>query len=277
MSEPIAFLTGCGRSGTSILGTMIGASPDVRYLNDFFPIWIEPFPQCDAWGLREGTRRRDNRIELTEDDLTDSGQDQFWEIARQQRQSKPLLVEKVALNNMRLRFLAALAPEAKMINIVRHGIEVARSIAKRIEVGQWYGEGDRKWHLLEHLARARGLDAELALCTNGVARGLLEWRLSVEVANEHIQAIGEKRVLRVRYEDLIDDAPAVATRIGNHLALPDGGAAMRAWAHNRIERKNPASTDLPPPPEAESIAGDALRSMGYAPSGGMLGHPTVAP
>ncbi|UYV13799.1 MAG: sulfotransferase [Phycisphaera sp.] len=277
MSEPIAFLTGCGRSGTSILGTMIGASPDVRYLNDFFPIWIEPFPQCDAWGLREGTRRRDNCIELTEDDLTDEGQEQFWEITRQQRQSKPLLVEKVALNNFRLRFLATLAPEAKMINIVRHGVEVARSIAKRVEVGQWYGEGDRKWHLLEDLARGRGLDNELALCTNHVARGLLEWRMSVEVAGEHIEAIGDDRVLQVRYEDLIADAPLVATRIADHLELSSGSAAMRAWAQGRIERKNPTSTDLPPPPEAEAIAGDALRSMGYNPSGGMLRRPTVAP
>lgn len=276
MSEPITFLTGCGRSGTSILGTMIGANADVRYLNDFFPIWVEPFPQCDAWGLREGTRQRDNRIELTEADLTDAGQQQFWEIARQQRSGKPLLVEKVALNNFRLRFLAALAPHAKMVNIARHGVEVARSIAKRVEVGQWYGESDRKWHLLEQLARARGLDDELALCTNDVARGLLEWRMSVEVASEHIKTIGDQRVLRVRYEDLITDAPALATRIAGHLELPDGGDAMRAWAEGRIQRKSPASTDLSPPPEAERIAGHALRAMGYDPAGGMLPRPTVA-
>ena len=277
MSEPIAFLTGCGRSGTSILGTMIGASPSVRYLNDYFPIWVEPFPQCDAWGLRRGTRQLDNRIELTEADLTGDGQEQFWDIARLQRRGKPLLVEKVALNNFRLRFLAALAPEAKMINIVRHGVEVARSIAKRIEAGQWYGEHDRKWQLLERLARSRDLHGELDLCTNNVARGLLEWRMSVEIANEHINAIGDHRVLQVRYEDLIADAPALAAHIARHLNLPDGGTEMQEWAEGRIERKNPASTDLPPPPETESIAGDALRAMGYDPAGGMLPRPTVAP
>lgn len=277
MSEPIAFLTGCGRSGTSILGTMIGASPGVRYLNDYFPIWVEPFPQCDAWGLRRVTRRLDNRIELTEADLTDEGQDQFWDIARLQRRGEPLLVEKIALNNFRLRFLAALAPHAKIVTIVRHGVEVARSIAKRIEVGQWYGEGDRKWKLLQNLARERGLDEELSLCTNDVARGLLEWRMSVEVAREHTGAIGGQRVLQVRYEDLIANAAGVATRIAGHLELPDGGAAMRAWAKGRIARKNPASTDLPPPPEAEPIAGDALRMMGYDPAGGLLAGPTVAP
>ncbi|MFI4881290.1 MAG: sulfotransferase, partial [Phycisphaerales bacterium JB064] len=156
-------------------------------------------------------------------------------------------------------------------------VEVARSIAKRIEVGQWYGERDRKWKLLERLARDRGLDDELALCTNDVARGLLEWRMSVEVAGEHIDAIGDDRVLRVRYEELITDAPAVATRIAEHLGLPDGGAAMRTWAAGRIERKNPASTDIAPPPETEAIAGAALRAMGYDPLGGMLARPTVAP
>ncbi len=276
-TEPIAFLTGCGRSGTSILGQMIGASPSVRYLNDYFPIWVEPFPQCDAWGLRHGTRGLDNRIELTEADLTEEGQDQFWDIARLQRRGKPLLVEKVALNNYRLRFLAALAPEAKMINIARHGVEVARSIAKRIEVGEWYGEGDRKWRLLQDLARERGLHDQLGLCTTDVARGLLEWRMSIEVAREHVAAIGEGRVLQVRYEDLLADAAGVATRIAGHLGLPDGGEAMRRWAAGRIERKNPASTDVPPPPEAEPIAGDALRMMGYDPAGGLLAGPTVAP
>ncbi|MEO1279877.1 MAG: sulfotransferase [Planctomycetota bacterium] len=282
MSEPIAFLTGCGRSGTTILGQMIGQSPGVRYLNDYFPIWIDPFPQCDAWGLRPDTRNRDNGVELTEADLTEAnlaGGDpaEFWRIVREKRGNAPLLVEKVALNNFRMRFLHALAPNARIINIVRHGVEVARSIAKRVEVGEWYGEGDRKWWLLERLARERGLVRELGLCTNDAARGLLEWRMSVEVAGEHIAQIPGDRVLRVRYEDLIADARAVATRIADHLDLPDGGAAMRDWAADRIERKNPASTEVPPPPETEAIAGDALRGLGYDPKGGMLASPTVAP
>lgn len=101
--------------------------------------------------------------------------------------------------------------------------------------------------------------------------------MSVEVAGEHIDAVEQGRVLRVRYEELLADAPAVATRIAEHLGLPDGGAAMRAWAAGRIERQNPASTDVPPPPEAEAIAGDALRALGYDPKGGMLPRPTVAP
>ena len=277
MSEPIAFLTGCGRSGTTILGQMVGQSPGVRYLNDFFPIWIEPFPQCDAWGLRPDTRNRDNGIQLTESDLSEGDPSEFWRIAREKRGDAPLLVEKVALNNFRLRFLHALAPDARIVNIVRHGVEVARSIAKRVEVGQWYGNGGRKWTLLERLARDRGLDHALELCTNDVARGLLEWRMSVEIAGEHIAMIPKDRMLRIRYEELITDAPAVATRIADHLSVPDGGAAMRAWATGRIERKNPASTDMPPPPEAEAIAGNALRDLGYNPKGGMLASPTVAP
>lgn len=277
MSEPIAFLTGCGRSGTTILGQMIGASPSVRYLNDDFPFWIGPFPQCDAWGLREDTRDRDNRIELTEHDLPGGDPAAFWRNARQKRGSASLLVEKVALNNFRLRFLAALAPHAPIVTIVRHGVEVARSIARRVEAGQWYGPGDRKWKLLEQLAKQRGLDAELALCTNNLAKGLLEWRLSVQVAAEHVAAIGPGRVLMVRYEDLLASPQAVATRLGEHLSLPEGGSAMQRWARGRIERKNPAASELPPPPEAEAIAGNTLRAMGYEPAGGRIPIRAVSP
>ncbi|GIW74664.1 MAG: hypothetical protein KatS3mg103_1186 [Phycisphaerales bacterium] len=277
MSEPIAFLTGCGRSGTTILGQMIGVSPGVAYANDDFAIWIEPFPQCDAWGLRPDTVHMDNRIELTEEDLAGGDVPRFWSMVRARRGSARLLVEKVALNNFRLRFLAALAPEARMVNIVRHGVEVARSIARRVEVGQWYGPSDRKWRLLERLAISRGLEHELALCRDDVDRGLLEWRMSVEVAAEHTSAIGPGRVLQVRYESLLEEPQAVAGRIAEHLQLPDGGRAMAAWAIGRLERKSPSSSDLPPPERAEAIAGQALRRLGYDPAGGLLAGPTLAP
>ncbi|MEO1008310.1 MAG: sulfotransferase [Planctomycetota bacterium] len=267
MSQPgepgrIAFLTGCGRSGTTILGRLINAAPSVRYLNDQFDLWIGPFPRCDAWGLHPDARES-GPIELTEADADPAGIDAFWRGIEAERGNAPLVLEKVALNNFRLRFLRAIAPDARIVSIVRHGVEVARSIGRRIECGQWYGDGDRKWHALQDLARARGLGDLLPHCATPTERGLLEWRLSVEVAAEHLAAIGNDRVLRVHYEDLLADPDATMAAIAGHLGIPSDAEHMQRKARELLGRQNPSHAELHPPREAERIAGGALRALGY--------------
>jgi len=270
----LAFLTGCGRSGTTILGRVIAADPGVRYLNDRFEVWVGPLPQSDAWGLGGGAG---GRVELTEADADDSDRARFREAIERHRCGRALVVDKIALNNFRLRFLAALAPGAPIVTITRHGVEVARSIARRIECGQWYGVGDRKWALLRELAEGRGLGELASRCVTPVERGLLEWRLSVEVAAERTRAIEPARLLMVRYEELLADPRRVALRVGSHLGVADGGRAMADWAQGRVARRTPPSGTLRPPREVEAIAGDTLRALGYDPAGGVLDGSTLPP
>src|SRR2546423_1772339 len=73
-----------------------------------------------------------------------------------ERAARPVLVEKLAINNFRLGFLSALCPDAALINIVRHGVEVALSIQEKARLGHWYGLNDRKWTLLVEHAWANG-------------------------------------------------------------------------------------------------------------------------
>ena len=40
VAKTIAFITGCGRSGTTILGSILAKHPHVSYLNDRFDLWL---------------------------------------------------------------------------------------------------------------------------------------------------------------------------------------------------------------------------------------------
>lgn len=263
----LVFLTGCGRSGTTILGTVLSRHPDVTYLNDRFDVWIKPLPVTDIWNYsRDAGRTAAARVALSAADadpgVIGDGREELARILERERGGRRVLVEKLAINNFRLPFLHALFPEAKFINIVRHGVEVARSIARKVADRQWYGHGDRKWALLAEHARAAGLEDLLPLCSGPLEKGLLEWRMSVDAAGAFFQANPDVPALHVRYERLLADPGRVCSALARFLEIEDD-ERVREWAGANIARRSAPAEDGQIPEAAEQIAGDALRRLGY--------------
>ena len=182
-----------------------------------------------------------------------------------ERGDRPVLVEKLAINNFRLGFITTLCPEAALINIVRHGVEVACSIAAKARAGLWYGQNDRKWRLLVEYAWARGYGDLIRLCTTPYHKGLLEWRMSVDAADRFFAAAPPTlKALHLRYEQLLADPVAVCAELRRFLGLaPSGG--MVKFASSEVRRQNPSALERSIPPGTEAIAGDALRRLGYWP------------
>lgn len=264
-----AFITGCGRSGTTILGQLLGRRGDVSYLNDRFDLWAD-FPEADIWGKLHAEMAAGARVSLGREDATRDAdaRERFVRGLERHRAGRAVLVEKLAINNFRHGFLLGLVPDAAIVNIVRHGVEVAFSIQERARAGRWYGVGDRKWLLLERHAREVGLGGLLELCRTPFERGLLEWRLSVDAADAWHAGASGARFLRVRYEAMLADPLATCDALDEFLGLPSS-AEMREFAASALARRSPPAGERDVPETTEAIAGDALRRLGYWPTGGV--------
>jgi len=238
--------------------------PDVAYCNDRFDLWVRPFPFTDIWGHHIGSAKVGPRVALGREDASvpRASLDWFFGLLDKERGERALLVEKLAINNYRLGFLMGLAPDASLINITRHGVEVALSIEQKAKLGHWYGEKDRKWTLLCEYAWANGYGPLVARCTNPFLKGLLEWRMSVEAAEKFLSEESPGRLLRLRYEDLIADPAQVCGRILDFLGLSRDERVLR-FAADEVKRQNPAAAQRPTPAGTEEIAGVTLRRLGY--------------
>jgi len=230
----LVFLTGCGRSGTTILGEALGRHPDVRFLNDRFDLWIHDLPMTDVWGLNpQDAGRTGAKIAMCFSDLDDpavrSGVERIRERLERERGGARVLIEKTAINNFRLGFLHRAFPEASFINITREGEATAASIARKIESGVWYGDDDRKWRLLVELASQRGdqLGEVARRCATPFEKGLLEWKLSVEAGGAFFRDHPKARAARVRYESLLQDPGCEIARLLEFLGLSKGDRPAR--------------------------------------------------
>lgn len=257
-----AFIIGCGRSGTTILGTVLSRHPDVTYLNEPRDLWIRCVPAADVWSADAAARG--GRLAL---DATDATIRVAWRLRRGfaravRRSGRGRLIEKLPINAFRLPFLAAAFPGARFVHLQRDGRAVASSIARWCEAETWYGVDDYKWHLLAAEAARRPETAELpAHCHTAWERGLLEWRLAEDAIARFASAHPDVPRLVVRYEDFVDDPSRVLRAIETFLALRHD-PALHAWAAGEVRERHVT----PPALDATGtlIAGATLARLGYA-------------
>jgi hypothetical protein len=255
------FVIGCGRSGTTVMGEMLSRHPALAYLFEPRDIWSYE-PRTDIWSKR--AEQLGGRLQLGADDVRPETTAKIAKAfgAELWLQRGTILVEKLPINSFRVAFIHAMFPDARFIYMLRHGLEVARSIAKLAPRGLWFGHNDYKWRLLSDLARKSG-DARLVeLCTSDELRGLLEWRLSLLAARSALERLPRGRWIEIRYEDLVDDPLAMCRQLEAFLGLPPSDT-MRRFASEELGRRSHAARMGDLSPEAREIAGDLLAELGY--------------
>lgn len=256
LKHPVV-IVGCGRSGTTILGNLLQQHPDLAYLNEARDIWNLD-TRSDLWTDR--SQKRGAKLVLRADDLTPrltrALQQRFAERIAGKR-----LVEKLPINSFRISYVDRVLPGAQYVHMLRHGVEVAQSIAREVAKYNWYGHADYKWQRLTDLARSQGLESLVAIAGNDpILRGLLEWRLSVTTVQRSLAAFPPGDVLEIRYGALVDEPVTTYTQIESFLKLrPDD--APRRFAAEEINRRSPQAPALTS--AMQQIAGELLESLGY--------------
>jgi Sulfotransferase family len=258
------FIIGCGRSGTTVLGEVLGRHPLLAYLNEPRDIWLYE-PRTDVWSAK--ARARGGRLRLSAGDVQPAAAARIGRAfaAEVRLQRAECLVEKLPINAFRVGLLAGMFPDALFVHLIRNGLEVAASIARQAERAQWFGFEDYKWRLLAERAAERGAADLVDLCTDGFRRGLLEWRLSVSTALEDLAELPAERRLEVRYERLVEQPAEVCEHLQTFIGVRHE-PAVAAVARARLSRRSPPPDLAALSPDAQEIAGDLLARLGYLPA-----------
>jgi len=177
----------------------MAAHPDVKYIFEAHEIW--------EWGgLGENESHRLTARHATSEVKAKIRQ---W-FAEQQGDHTGLLVEKNPRNVLRVPYVRAIFPEAKIIHVVRDGRDVACSMVP--------GCGGKEWAHLKPPSWK-----QLFLCYEGPLRCALAWKEVMEIA---LQDLAEVPHLQIRYEDLIRDPPGTARSLLTYLGLQEHPAVM---------------------------------------------------
>jgi hypothetical protein len=240
------FIVGCGRSGTTALGRLLGSHPNVTYLNEPRRIWALD-PRTDVWtgegelDLYDADWQTRKRLRRAFASLTERG---------------TVMVEKTPINSFRIDYIRRVFPGARFLHLVRNGLDVARSMEEYRAGGRrWHGRGV-KWARLRAYAEKVGMGAQARAVEGDIRlQGLLEWTLAVG----HVQPRLGPGDMEIRYEDLAADPPARHRRIVAWVGLPDAPLDATSFRPRR-----PSLMEIDD--DAEAVAGAALRRLGYLPS-----------
>jgi len=260
----MTFILGSGRSGTTILGQLLGRHRHVVYLNEPLHYWyaIEPHTDnldffggkgqnwLDAADATEVARRRLDRL---------FGQVQLAAGGRR-------VVEKLPIHALRMEWLDRLAPGARFINIVRDGRAVVQSIQTIHRQGrysvvgkpwlhQWWGVGHHKWIQLAREGACRGFYCDAlgeiggAEAREPYAMGTYEWLVSLRQIQASVAQLqlGPNRYRAITYETLLAKPAETLRGLEDMLELPHDPEMLIAARRLLRQRMTPRYNYTLPP------------------------------
>ena len=274
VNRPI-FITGLGRSGTTILGVLLSLHREVGFLNEPKAMWHVIDPRQDVNGNYGG---QGARYRLGADDVTEALRRRAHRIFGRYLgcMGARRVVDKYPELIFRVDYVRALFPDARFIFIYRNGVDACQSIVKwsqRLgverngELEDWWGRNDSKWKNFwrELILPAPEYAAVAALGEDGVDhanRAALEWVVTMREGIAQSARFPDE-VVKIRYEDLLADSTQELERLLSACELPPD-AGVFSYAQKCLY-ENP-SKPLPAllPPIADLFA-QTMQLLGYQP------------
>jgi hypothetical protein len=279
MGPPI-ILVGTQRSGTTWLGEVFSRHPRVAY-------WIEPRhvwmyghagQDHDALSTADATPRIVRHIRRTFE--------RFVEKAGKDR-----LMEKTPSNTLRVSFVHAVFPEAKILLVLRDGRGVIRSTGEVMRHGgRWDKIVERArqvpvWEWPAYLRRDAGMVGRMLLRRPLGFWGARppdwrawvredrpevvlakQWAACINRALDDAAGLGAESLLTFRFEEMAADPRGTMSRIVEFVELPEGKGLMEAA--ETIDRTSPekwrGELDEGTLSSIRPHVEPTLRRMGYA-------------
>jgi hypothetical protein len=258
------FILGCGRSGTTILGNLLAQHPSVTYLHERRDLWTAAYPETDIWTEHAGARH--GKLVFTESDENPKKTRALRKLfaLELRRSRRPILIEKLPINNFRLPFIRRMFPDCRFIHIWRNGLEVAQSIEAMSIQGRWFRPEQYRWNLLAEHAQSMPETAHLpALCQSYYEKGLLEWRVSTEAAMSFLERLPQDNWLELSYSTFVADPFGTSERIADFLHLAPA-QTVRDFIPDHVSRRS-ESRDGAELTQVERLIGGPLLEQSVKP------------
>lgn len=155
-----------------------------------------------------------------------------------------------------------LFPNAKIIHIYRHGVDVSQSLLKR-QV-QRLAAGEKRYErrrFLYHAVHKRGGFTHSARC-HSLEHAFSLWEDYVCEAQRHVSSLGD-RAFEIKYEDFLEDTPSHLIKLASFCQLDVSEEQVRLAAENAKQSRSQAYAN---DPELRTFArgvSERLKRYGY--------------